>query len=339
MITALTQFETGVTGNAPTQSRNPAQAYLATLDKAQSRAGAVRSLNAITRLVFTELHPDDYTNTDYLLFPWRQLRPETAGLIRSELRSRYAPSSAVTHLSHLRGVVRQVWLLETPGFDAEMRERVLEALKTKGIKKTEDGDTAPGRHVNDGEISALVNACARDKNVAAGTRDAAIIGLMASIAGLRRTEVISLQLDNYDQANRELTVLGKGKKKRKAYLQNGAAEALADWLHLRGQDPGPLFCPVNKSGAITVTGMTSQAVYNMLKKRADQAGINDFSPHDLRRTFISNLLDAGVDVVTVSKLVGHSDPNTTKRYDRRGAEQKRQAVGKLHFPWHRRFRE
>ncbi len=77
--------------------------------------------------------------------------------------------------------------------------------------------------------------------------------------------------------------------------------------------------------------MSSQAVLLVVQKRASQAGVESFSPHDFRRTFCSDLLDAGVDIVTVQKLAGHANPNTTAKYDRRGEETKRKAVQKLKF--------
>jgi site-specific recombinase XerD len=81
--------------------------------------------------------------------------------------------------------------------------------------------------------------------------------------------------------------------------------------------------------------MTDQAVYSILVRRARQANVRRFSPHDLRRTFVSNLLDAGADVVTVQKLAGHANVETTARYDRRGEEAKRKAVGLVDTPYSR----
>lgn len=71
-------------------------------------------------------------------------------------------------------------------------------------------------------------------------------------------------------------------------------------------------------------------------KRAVEAEVTDVHFHDLRRTFISDLLDKGVDIATVAKLAGHSNPQTTMRYERRKMETRRRAVSTLHVPYHRR---
>ena len=72
--------------------------------------------------------------------------------------------------------------------------------------------------------------------------------------------------------------------------------------------------------------MTDQAVLLLLRRRAVQAKIAAFTPHDLRRSFISDLLDAGADMVTVQKLAAPANVQTTAKYDRRGEEAKRRAV-------------
>ena len=123
---------------------------------------------------------------------------------------------------------------------------------------------------------------------------------------------------------------------RLVYVVGGAAEALEDWLVRRGEEPGSLFCPILKNGYIYKDrGLTDQAVYNVLKKRGTQAGVARFSPHDLRRTFVGDLLERGVDIVTVQHLAGHANVSTTARYDRRGEETKKKAAHSLHLPYRR----
>ena len=90
----------------------------------------------------------------------------------------------------------------------------------------------------------------------------------------------------------------------------------------------PLFVPVHQSGRMRVARMTTQAVYNMLQKRAGQADIADVTPHDFRRTAISNLIDA-TDLATAQAIAGHADPKTTARYDRRGERKKQEAAALL----------
>ncbi len=127
---------------------------------------------------------------------------------------------------------------------------------------------------------------------------------------------------------------GKGNKERIAWLTGGAARAMADWLAVRGDDPGALFVAVNKSGRMANRDhMTPKTIYSMLAKRATEAGVKSFSPHDMRRTFVSDLLDAGADITTVSKMAGHANVTTTSRYDRRPEEAKRKAASLLHVPY------
>ena len=71
----------------------------------------------------------------------------------------------------------------------------------------------------------------------------------------------------------------------------------------------------------------------VLQKRAAESSVAAFSPHDFRRTFITELLDTGADVITVSRLAGHADPATTAKYDMRGEEVKRLAVARLKVPY------
>lgn len=134
----------------------------------------------------------------------------------------------------------------------------------------------------------------------------------------------------------QIKVRGKGNKQRTAYIVSGTHEALCDWLNIRGKQPGPIFLPINKGGKIQNIRLTTQAVYKILNKRRREAGLKSFCPHDLRRTFVSDLLEAGADISVVSKMAGHANVQTTARYDRRPEEAKLKAAKLLHVQYRKR---
>ncbi len=146
---------------------------------------------------------------------------------------------------------------------------------------------------------------------------------------------MGLELADYDRETGALSVRGaKANRDRLAYLAGGARQALDDWLLIRGDADGPLFVPVTKGHVVRLGDrMSAQAVYGLLRKRGAQANVGTFSPHDLRRSFVSDLLDAGADVAMVQKLAGHAQPTTTAKYDRRPERSKRKAAELLHVPY------
>lgn len=316
MTNQLTQNELILSKPRPLD-QNAAAVYVASLPADTGKRTQAQALRVIAGIL----------NTDVNLLNWGALRYQHTAMIRARIAETYSPASANKFLSALRQAMKQAWLLGQ--MSAEDYQR---AANLKPIT----GETLPaGRELSQGEILALMNACQDDPSPA-GTRDAAMIGMMYG-AGLRRQEVVNLSIASYDPDTGALIVRGKRNKERTAYITNGAAEALRDWLKRRGRADDALFVAINKGGKLdTSKPITSQAVYNMLAKRAKEAKVKDFSPHDMRRTFVSDLLDAGADIATVSKMAGHANVQTTARYDRRPEEAKRKAASLLHVPYHGR---
>ncbi len=295
--------------------RNPAAVYLAGLSEG-SRRTMRQALNVLAGILTGE--------ADALSLPWGQVRYPHVAALRSQLASTYAPASANKMLCALRGALREAWRLgQIP--EADYRR----AIDVKGVR----GETLPaGRALTIGEVGAMLEACARDESTLGG-RDGALIAVLYS-CGLRRAEICGLELADFDAAEATLVVRrGKGRKDRSVPVEAGACAALADWLQLRGQEPGPMFTGVGRAGRLEGQRLSTQAIYNALRKRAKQAGIERMSPHDLRRTLITHLLGAGADVLTVSRIAGHASVATTARYDRRGEEAKKLALQLIHVPY------
>jgi integrase/recombinase XerD len=151
--------------------------------------------------------------------------------------------------------------------------------------------------------------------------------------GMRRAELAGLDVTDLDLSEGSILVRnGKRRKQRTCYLSPAFCRVVDGWLQARGGEPGPLFCPIRQNGEIPIRRMGGELVAFILHRRQEQAGGATFTPHDLRRTFASTLLEAGVDVFTVQKLAGHADPTTTARYDRRGESAKRRAAQSITLP-------
>lgn len=295
--------------------QNPAAVYLAHL-KPSGRRTMHQALDVIAARL---------TNgkADALSCPWAALRFQHTTAIRAYLAEAYQPATANKMLSALRGVLKIAWRLELMTAEDHARATDLKAIR---------GSSLPaGRELASDELTALQRACAAD-TTPAGTRDAALIALLYT-AGLRRDEIVHLDRADYTPESGRLVVRGKGGKQRSVYVLGGAAQALGDWLRLRGEDSGALFWPILYTGALRPRRMTAQTIYNILRKRATQAGVEHFSPHDLRRTFVSDLLDAGADIATVARLAGHANVQTTARYDRRPEATKKKAAGLLQIAY------
>lgn len=293
---------------------HPAALYLSLLSPG-SRPTMRQSLDTIASLL---------TNgqCDAMTLNWAALTYQHTAAVQGALLAKREPATVRKMMCALRRVLKEAVRLDL--MDAYAYAK---AIDLPQIRSNPD---LRGRALSEDEIAALLSAC-HDDPTPAGIRDAALIAILR--VGLRRAEVVKLELKDFKASVAELKVRGgKGGKNRTVYLPGDAISLVEDWLKVRGRSPGALLCPSWKRGRIQIRPLTPQAVLMILRKRAVEAQVDSFSPHDFRRTFCSDLLDAGVDIVTVAALAGHSSPEVVAKYDRRGEETKRKAVEKLSIP-------
>ena len=270
---------------------------------------------------------------------WRAGRPMTKVLVESyavHLREQdRSPNTINRVLASVRWWARRLadLVFEEPMAKALRDEIVLQAARVASVHDIKGEREQRGRHLGADEIRDLLRVCRAD-GTPAGARDGCLFAIAWS-TGMRRSEIASLRLDDIKKRDDywTLQVLGKGNKVRTAYLYS-AGQWLERWLTQRGRDAGPLFCRILKGGKIARgQRLTEEGLAKILAKRSLEASLAE-APHwhDFRRTFAGNLLDDGVDLATVQRLLGHASPTTTSNYDRRGEETRRRAVQKIELP-------
>lgn len=276
---------------------SPAAAYLAGLGPS-SAATMRQALGVLSTLLS---HPDPLT------CPWHRLTYAHTAALRARLAEAYAPATANKLLAALRGVLRSARRLGLMSADA--------AAAASDVPPVRGASVLRGRALETAELAALLRACAADAS-ARGRRDAALLGV-AYAGGLRRAELVALDVGDLADDGRLLVRRGKGAKDRALYLAGGALQLLRAWLRLR--PAGAIFVAISKAGRLLDDRrLTPAAVRSILLARCAQAGVAPATPHDLRRTFVSTLLDRSVDLATVARAAGHASVATTQRYDRRG---------------------
>ena len=292
----------------------PVHAYLARLSPGSRRSQLV-ALAAIARILTPGVAGAE-------AFDWPRLTYSQTAAVRAVLVDRYSPNTAKRMLAALRGVLKECWRLGLMTHD--------EYARAKDVAPVRGQLPQRGRALNEDELSALFRCCEQDPTIA-GIRDAAIIGVLYGL-GLRRSEVAALDVTDFDAANNILTVKGKGNQARTAHVVEETRTVLDRWLRLRGIAPGAMFVPVSKSGRIQIKPLTCEGLAHILQQRAAAANIIGFSCHDLRRSFVTHLLDRGADLGIVQKLAGHRQISTTAVYDCRGDNARLRATEFIRLP-------
>lgn len=269
--------------------------------------------------------------------PWHTLEKADLDLLKATESVRV--SDRTGKLLSAATINKMLWTLKgvmTACFDLGLieGETLMRIRRVKGVKKHVGSheDDKIGRFVSQGERERILAAC--NDGTILGIRDEAIVALLCA-CGLRRGEIPLLTLGSIrsdDDGVLAIEIWGKGRKRRTVYLDDGGRDVLLNWLDIRGDAPGAIFWQGRKGGHLVPGKALGQhSVYLILRKRADQAGVKDIATHDLRRSWISDLLGVGIDIATVAALAGHASVTTTAGYDRRGSEAKIAACRALQF--------
>ena len=295
-------------------NKTASEIYLLSLQSAQSRV----TMNSLLNVLAYRLQKQK----SHLTVDWSKVTYEVILFVMSELSSEgKSPATINVYLSALKGVAKEAWRKKL--LNVEDYQHIKEIKRIKGTRSSK------GRALDLDELKQLIDYCMMQDGVIA-MRDAAVVALVYG-AGLRRHEAANLMLSDLDVNSASLRVLGKGNKERVNALHNRILEILDVWLIERGLEQGPLFQRARKGNRLINEPISGQTIYDIIIRRYKEAGLKRLTPHDLRRTFATKLLENGEDVFLVQDLMGHSSVETTKNYDRRADSAKKKAAKALPF--------
>jgi integrase/recombinase XerC len=246
----------------------------------------------------------------------RQISTRHVRAFVAHLSERYARSTIARRLAAVRSWFRYL-----------CRQGVLTSNPAQGVRGPRQEKKLPA--VLDGEqIVKLVEAPTSDEPLA--LRDRAILEALYS-GGLRVGELAGLDLDDLDLDGGLATVRGKGRKERLVLLGPQAVAALRAWPNVRlsvsPRAAAQRAVFLNKLG----TRLTTRSVGRMLEKYVKTTGVGpDTSPHTLRHTFATHLLDGGADIRSVQELLGHKSLATTQIYTHVSTQRLRESYDKAH---------
>ena len=213
-----------------------------------------------------------------------------------------APRSVARRLSALRQMMG--WIVE-------------EGLRTdnpcRWISNPKQGGGLP-KSLSEQEIAALIDAASSTGSEYESRRMSAMLELLYA-TGLRVSELVSLRVDQFRRNPESIIVAGKGGRERLVALGNPARVAIARWLECRDQQPQNV-ASVHLFPANENTHLSRHQFATALKKLAGQAGIDAkrVSPHVIRHSFATHMLNRGADLRGLQTLLGHADISTTQIY-------------------------
>jgi integrase len=248
---------------------------------------------------------------------WHLLRYQHLARLQAVLQRKYAPATTAKILVAVRRVLAEARKLRLIAHEDFLAVTELPPIRLPARPPA-------GRDISLAELGTMFKLIDVQPSPIR-ERDLCMMALLVG-CGLRRAEVVGLDLGDYDPQAGRLTVRGKGGVTREVYARHETRAAIEGWLAVRGAVRGPLLLPVDRHRVIRSHRLSTTAVYARFRHFARA------TPHDARRTFVGNLLDNGADLAVVQQLAGHKSPTTTARYDRRGARARERAAELVRLP-------
>jgi len=179
--------------------------------------------------------------------------------------------------------------------------------------------------LNESEVDTLLSTTIAGRSEFVRLRDRAILELLYA-SGIRRAELVGLNLDDVDLERRRMRVIGKGNKQRVVFFNHAAAEAMTLYLGLRPRTADQAFF-------VGRTGRRLNADYagEIFRLFARLSGLSKHAtPHVLRHSFATHLLENGADLMTIKELLGHESLATTQIYTNVSLEHMRKTYDEAH---------
>jgi integrase/recombinase XerC len=206
------------------------------------------------------------------------------------------------------------------------RVGVLEGNPARPIRNPKTPQTLP-RFLMESEVEQLLDA---PDGSPEGIRDHAVLEVLYA-TGVRASELTGIEVDDIDLAGRTLRVLGKGRRERIVPFGEHAQRALREYLPVRerwleGQPSEPAFFVTPRAKALTTAGLR-----RLLARRLERASVTkQVTPHALRHSFATHLLNAGADLRAIQELLGHASLGTTQRYTHLSTAQMKAVYDRAH---------
>ena len=290
---------------------NPALVWLSSLDNKKSIKRYTHVINRLCKLLgCCNLHDFDWVNFTYIdLLQLRQI------LISNGLK----PSSINVYISVMKSICREAWQLNIISYD--------QYQKIQHTKRIRCDYESSGRALSIDELRKIIrwDEC-KKKDI----RDSAVIALSYAV-GMRIAEIADAVFGDIDLVEQVIFIRGKNNKTSTLSIPDFAIPILQKWINTRGNWQGSLFCHVIKGDYIVRKRLSERAIDDLVRKRRLDADLSKFSHHDLRRSFGTHLLNSGVDLLLVQKLMRHSSVNTTRIYDKRDKNALSEAIKLLPF--------